>query len=136
MLPGNVLWTQRTSSSVLAVCPSLDRTTLLSGHQDGSLRFWDIKTGASSHIMQKLHSSHITHIDCHTNGYHILTTSKDNTLAMIDTRSYTKTMTFKASSFRITCEWSRSALRYVEGRLTFSSSIFQPSFNLYISTIV
>jgi autophagy-related protein 16 len=115
---GHAVRTVRTTSSVLSVCPTMDHSALVSGHQDGSVRVWDTATGASAHVIEKLHTSHVTCVTCSTNGYHLLTASKDNTLSVIDMRRYEKLFTLKApSSFRIVCDWSRACFspcgRYV-----------------------
>ena len=106
---GHAITSIRTSSSVLSVCPTMDHTALVSGHQDGSVRVWDPSTGTSVHVLEKLHSSHVTCVTCSSNGYHLLTASKDNTLSLIDMRRYEKLFTLKSpsSSFRIVCDWSR-----------------------------
>ena len=116
---GHAVSTIRTSSSVLSICPTVDQNALVSGHQDGSVRVWDVATGGSVLVLEKLHASHVTCVACSPNGYHLLTASKDNTLGLVDMRRYEKVLTMKSSSssFRIVCDWSRASFspcgRYV-----------------------
>ena len=66
-----------------------DGNTVASGHQDGGLRLWNMYTKDKIHSIPKLHSSHITCVlfDLRRN-YQLLTASRDNTLSIIDTRTY------------------------------------------------
>ena len=90
--------------------PLVDDTSIVSGHQDGSLRFWDIsRSPICTHTIEKHHTSHITSIQYSPcSSYHILTSSKDNTLLITDLRNYSVLRSFKIPpQFRISCEWSR-----------------------------
>jgi WD40 repeat protein len=69
---------------------SADGNSLTSGHHDGSLKFWDIsRSGQCIHTIDKLHTAHITSLQYNPkNNCQILTSSKDNTLRIVDTRNY------------------------------------------------
>lgn len=74
---------------IYAVAVSSDSSTVASGHQDGGLRIWNIQQGAKIHSIPKLHSSHISSVQFDPKrGNRILTASKDNTLTVIETRTY------------------------------------------------
>jgi WD40 repeat protein len=80
--------------------------TIASGHLDGKLRLWDVRTGHSTHIYDTIQITCVTvspgksaDILKHKSRFHnlirwihqldyshILTTSRDNTLKMIDIR--------------------------------------------------
>ena len=71
----------------VAVAP--DSNTLISGHQDGTSRVWDFLRSPTCVHSIKQHIAHVTHVQYSPkNSYEILTTSKDNTLSVLDTRNY------------------------------------------------
>jgi WD40 repeat protein len=78
-----------------------DRSTLTSGHQDGSLRFWDyLRSSQCTHTVTKLHTAHITNVQYSPrNSHDVLTLSKDNTLCILDTRNYTAVKVREVSYF-------------------------------------
>lgn len=66
-----------------------DCNTVASGHQDGGLRLWNMFTKDKIHSIPKLHTTHITSVSFDPRrNYQILTASRDNTLTIIDTRTY------------------------------------------------
>ena len=75
----------------MAVSP--DFATLVSGHQDGGVRFWERKSGNKVDTLPKLHSSGITCVgyspgrvkDLH---HRLLTLSRDNTLTLLDSLTH------------------------------------------------
>ena len=73
----------------MLVAVASDANTLLSGHQDGSVRIWDYKRSAVCVHTLKQHQAHVTHIQ-HSpkSSNEILTLSRDNTLSLIDARTY------------------------------------------------
>lgn len=67
-----------------------DMITLVSGHQDGAIRFWDFLRSPTCVHSVTQHTAHVTHVQFSPrNHYEILTSSKDNSLKIIDTRTYT-----------------------------------------------
>jgi WD40 repeat protein len=102
-----------TNTNTNTVQPLVDDTSVVSGHQDGSLRLWDIaRTPNCVHTMEKHHTAHVTSVAYSPRtSYHILTSSKDNTLAIVDLRNFSILKTFKAPQFRVSCEWSRVSKR-------------------------
>jgi WD40 repeat protein len=72
-----------------SVSVSSDCNTVASGHQDGGLRMWSMHTKDKIHAIPKLHLSQITCtlFDPRRN-YLILTASRDNTISLIDSRTY------------------------------------------------
>lgn len=72
-----------------------DCNTVASGHQDGGLRLWNMYTKDKIHSIPKLHASHITCVLFDSRrGYQLLTASRDNTLTIIDTRTYEPLMVY------------------------------------------
>ena len=95
---------------------SFDQATLASGHQDGSVRLWEISSGKNIHQLPKLHSSHTTCVQFSPGSIfggsggsanYLLTASRDNSLILLDTRTYGPVLTCRAPGFRVACDWSR-----------------------------
>jgi autophagy-related protein 16 len=84
-------------SSCNSVCLTYDGLVIVSGHLDSQLRFWDVKTGDSIKTLETLHTQQITHVALSPDGHSILTTSRDNCLKLVDSRTYTEIQTFKYS---------------------------------------
>jgi WD40 repeat protein len=64
-------------------------STIASGHQDGSLRFWDINTGNPIHQIPKHHNAHVTSVEYSPNSsFYIASYSRDNSVNIVDTRKY------------------------------------------------
>ena len=69
-----------------------DSSIIASGHHDGSVRFWDPLCSTMAHTMDKLHNALVTHVEYSPrNCYEIMTSSRDNTLRILDTRTYKPT---------------------------------------------
>jgi len=100
----------KTSSCVYSVDVSPDHGTIASGHQDGSVRFWDPNGSQTSHILPKLHAGAITSVQYHPGtGQQLLTASRDNTLLLIETRTGGPILTCRSPGFRISSDWSRAS---------------------------
>lgn len=76
------------ASSCNGLCISKDGGNIISGHLDGKLRFWDFKNNDCVHSISDIHSKQITSISLANDGKTLLTNSRDNTLKLIDTRTF------------------------------------------------
>ncbi|KAG5192957.1 WD40-repeat-containing domain protein [Tribonema minus] len=83
-------------------------STLVSGHFDGSLRFWDPRAAAKMHTITGLHSDQITSVQC--SGMNVLTASRDNTLKVLDVRSYETTACVSHDYYRAAAHFGRACL--------------------------
>ncbi|KAJ3109080.1 hypothetical protein HDU97_009198 [Phlyctochytrium planicorne] len=69
---------------------------IVSGHLDNNLKIWDSRLPKDSLVKEisGIHSNQITSVNISPSENQILTTSKDNTLRIIDTRTYEPISTF------------------------------------------
>lgn len=96
-------------SNCNAISFSMDGQTICSGHVDGNLRLWDIKTGK---LLSEVaaHSLAITSLCLSRNGNTILTSGRDNVHNLFDMRTFEVCATFRANGNRVASNWSRSCL--------------------------
>jgi autophagy-related protein 16 len=59
---------------------------LVSGHLDGSLKFWCTKNEEKIHEMKDVHGDAITSVKLTEDGNYVLTNSRDHTIKYIDIR--------------------------------------------------
>lgn len=85
-----------------------DGQTLISGHLDGGVRFWDANKGSEIADLTNVHSGQITSVSMSPDGSSLLTNSRDNTLKIIDVRTYHVLKTLKADSYQNGLNWSRA----------------------------
>jgi len=97
-------------SSCNDLAVSRDTNLIVSGHLDNKLRFWDIKTEQCAFELGGIHSGQITStcisLDCRV----VLTNSRDNTLKLVDIRTYEVGQTFTHENFRNGINWSRACM--------------------------
>ncbi|KAH9251693.1 hypothetical protein BASA81_010363, partial [Batrachochytrium salamandrivorans] len=67
---------------------------IVSGHLDNNLRIWDARTGNNIREITGIHSGQITNVEILPNSLQILTTSRDNTLQVLDVRTYKAVATY------------------------------------------
>ncbi|KAF2070613.1 hypothetical protein CYY_008070 [Polysphondylium violaceum] len=83
---------------------------LASGHVDHSLRFWDTNAGEATQCLTSIHEGQITSItNSPVNNNHILTSSRDHTLKIVDVRTYDVVKTYKDPEYRNGLNWTRAA---------------------------
>ncbi|XP_057435453.1 autophagy-related protein 16-like isoform X2 [Lotus japonicus] len=96
-------------SNCNALCFSMDGQTIFSGHVDGNLRLWDIKTGK---LLSQVgaHSLAITSVSLSRNGNVVLTSGRDNLHNLFDVRSLEVSGTLRGTGNRVASNWSRSCI--------------------------
>ena len=78
---------------IFLVDASPDCNTVCSGHQDGGLRFWNMTTKDRIHFIPKVHTAIVTCVQFDPKlGRYLLSASRDNTISVIDTRTYETTV--------------------------------------------
>lgn len=70
-----------------------------SGHFDGGVRFWDLRKGDIAHEVASLHpQSQVTAVVASSGGSQILTNGRDNTLRLLDVRTFGILRVYKAGA--------------------------------------
>ena len=102
-----------TFASVNDVCLlDFDGSTIASGHFDNNLRFWDARSGNCVKEVQGIHLGQITSVCPSPEGTQILTTSRDNTLRIVDVRTYETLSVLHADGYKTGTNWSKACFRY------------------------
>ena len=87
-----------------------DSFTAMSGHMDGGLRFWDMRTGDRAADISGLHDGGITSVQFHpTNVMQVLTNGKDSCLKVVDVRTCTALQTLTHDQFRTAFQYSSAS---------------------------
>ena len=82
--------------------------TVLSGHVDGSLRSWDIKSGKSTFTIPNLHTKQITSVTISPDGQTALTLGRDNVLKVVDLRTWETLRVYSDEGFRVGVNWAKA----------------------------
>lgn len=102
-----------TFASVNDVCLlDFDGSTIASGHLDNNLRFWDARSGNCVKEVTGIHMGQITSVCPSTDGSQILTNSRDNTLRILDMRTYETVSVLHADGYKTGTNWSKACFRY------------------------
>eukprot|EP01018_Ginkgo_biloba_P001618 Gb_04391 [translate_table: standard] len=96
-------------SNCNAVQLTADGQLICTGHVDGNLRFWDMRTGRVANEVAA-HAFSITSVSLSRNGNVILTSGRDNLHNLFDVRSFEVCATFRAQGHRVATNWSRSCI--------------------------
>ncbi|CAB4380336.1 unnamed protein product [Rhizophagus irregularis] len=92
-------------------------TTLVSGHLDNNLRFWDVRSGKDIKELTGIHLGQITSVSVSPDGAKVLTNSRDNTLKIVDLRTYDVEQTLHSDGYKTGANWARACFspdgRYV-----------------------
>ncbi|CAM9355100.1 unnamed protein product [Discosporangium mesarthrocarpum] len=84
---------------------------IASGHMDGSLRFWDLRSGSRSHCVSSIHTDQVTSVQFSLGSSNLLlTNSRDNTLKLVDTRTYEAITCLRHPNYRTPTAFSRACL--------------------------
>ena len=88
--------TLRHSATPYCVDVASDAFTAVSGHIDGGLRFWDIRTGDRTAEILGLHEGGVTSVQFHPIiENQVLTTGKDSSIKVVDIRTCTALQTMR-----------------------------------------
>lgn len=98
-------------SSCNAVALSRDGFTLVSGHFDSSLRFWSTEKGESKHELSNLHDKgQITSVTIAGDDNALLSCGRDDTLRLVDMRTYDVVRSFQSPAFRSGLNWTKATM--------------------------
>eukprot|EP00941_MAST-03F_sp_MAST-3F-sp1_P004219 g4219.t1 len=113
MASGRCTRTLACPSACTSVTFTMEGSTIISGHQDSGVRLWDVRAGAMTQEVKNIHRAAVTSVKVAPHGsgsLRILSMSRDNTLRMLDGRSYMEVQVFKESGFRV--GWNYSACSF------------------------
>jgi autophagy-related protein 16 len=103
--------TLRHSSTANCVDVAADAITAVSGHLDGGIRFWDLRSGERTADLPGMHEAAVTSVQFHPgDNTQVLTNSMDNSLKLIDVRTGTAVHTFRHQGLHTTHNWSSARL--------------------------
>ncbi|KAF9108501.1 hypothetical protein BGX27_008333 [Mortierella sp. AM989] len=106
---GYCIRTMFTFASVNDVCLlDFDGSTIASGHLDNNLRFWDSRSGNCVKEVSGIHLGQITSVCPSSDGSQILTNSRDNTLRILDVRTYETHTVLHADGYKTGTNWSKA----------------------------
>ena len=81
---------------------------VLSGHLDGGVRIWDLRSrgGLPTNEKKAVHEQQVTSIQLLPNEREILTCGRDNVIRILDCRTLEVSGEFSASNFRVGANWT------------------------------
>eukprot|EP00884_Botryococcus_braunii_P018248 jgi/Botrbrau1/5106/Bobra.0128s0017.1 len=89
---------------------TVDGSQIVSGHLDGTLRFWDVRIGKVVHELTGLHNGNITSVAVGHRGGVVLTCGRDHVLKLVDLKTYRVQAAFRAPGFTVSSVWCRACL--------------------------
>ncbi|KAI8912857.1 WD40-repeat-containing domain protein [Gorgonomyces haynaldii] len=111
----NTIFTLSSCNDLTLLDP--DGMTIASGHMDNNIRIWDSRSGNLIREITGMHFGQITGLHISPSYGQLLSTSRDNTLKIIDTRMFTAVATLFHDQFRPGMNWAKSCFscdgRYV-----------------------
>jgi autophagy-related protein 16 len=109
-MPNSQTTTFRHSSTANCSDVSGETQSVVTGHLDGGLRFWDVRSGDRILDIPSLHDGGITSVHWNPkNGHEVLTNGRDSTLKIVDARTSTIISTFIDRGFRTLTNYASSA---------------------------
>jgi autophagy-related protein 16 len=91
---------------------SYDGVTAVSGHLDGGVRFWDVRSGERTGEVSELHGGGVTSVNFNpNNNAEILTMGRDSTVKLVDVRQAGQELqTFQHADFKTDLSYSSCAI--------------------------
>lgn len=96
---GYVSKTLSSGSFVNALAATRDSYSCFSGHSDCGVRVWDWRAGKAIQEMV-LHGSAVTDVALSYDSRYFVSASRDNTIKLVDNRTYDVVQTFRDEKFR------------------------------------
>jgi autophagy-related protein 16 len=102
--------TLRCSSIPNSVASSNSTSSVVTGHADGGVRFWDVKTSQKVLELPSVHVGQCTSVAYHPiDGYTVCTTGRDNIVRLVDSRVGEVVVTLSDVKYRVNYNWSNAA---------------------------
>jgi autophagy-related protein 16 len=108
---GSSKWTAFVSSSINDLCLPCDGSArAMSGHVDNVVRIWDLgRDGQCVHEITGLHSQPVTSVCSNPcNQWEMLSNSRDDTLKIVDLRTYSARATLQQHGYANGINWNRA----------------------------
>ncbi|KNC97324.1 uncharacterized protein SPPG_09457 [Spizellomyces punctatus DAOM BR117] len=86
-----------------------DGTVIASGHLDNNIRIWDTRSGSLVRELTGIHHGQITSVTMSPTQNILMTTSRDNTLKLIDLSTYQTVGVLSHDQFRPGMNWLKSS---------------------------
>ena len=80
-----------------------------SGHMDNSIRVWDGRSGTCVKELAGIHSQHVISLSCIHGDRALLSMSRDNTIKIIDSRTFNVVLVLEDQGFRISHNQARAS---------------------------
>lgn len=88
----------------------MDSSIAVTGHLDGGIRFWDVRTGDRTADISGLHEGAVTSVQFHpTDTSKVLTNGMDSCIKLVDVRTASPIQTFRDELFQTSYAWSSAA---------------------------
>lgn len=103
--------TMRHSSTSNCLDVSSDAQTVVSGHMDGGMRFWDVRSGDRTADIPSVSEGGVTSVHFNpADNTKLLTNGRDSTLKLVDVRTCTTVQTISHPDFRTLTNHASCAL--------------------------
>ena len=104
--------TLRHSSTSNSLDMSYDGVTAVSGHHDGGVRFWDVRSGERTGEVTDLHTGGVSSVNFNpNNNAEILTLGSDSTLKLVDVRKAGQELqSFRYADFKNNLSYAACAI--------------------------
>ncbi|XP_052823294.1 autophagy-related protein 16-1 isoform X2 [Octopus bimaculoides] len=83
-------------------------TSIISGHFDKKVRFWDNRTSGDGVVKEVSLGGRVTSLDLSKDGNQILCCTRDDSLKILDLRTCSVLAILNADEFKVSCDWSRA----------------------------
>ncbi|RZC36311.1 autophagy-related protein 16-1-like, partial [Asbolus verrucosus] len=80
-------------------------STIISGHFDKSIRFWDSRSESSANNI--LFNGKVTSLDLTRDAKYLICCVRDDTLKLLDLRMNQVVNSFSCDGFKVGCDWAR-----------------------------
>ena len=95
------------ASGIFSLDIAMSDSVTVSGHRDGSLKFWSIRDSRMLHEMKNIHDSSISSVQyLPGDGNYVITSSRDQTVKLVDVRMFKVAQTYENELWSCYCETS------------------------------
>jgi hypothetical protein len=110
---GKCIRTLACPSACTSVAFTQDGSTVVTGHQDSGVRLWDVRAGAMTREVKGIHRAAVTSVLVAParagTALRLLSMSRDNTLKIVDGRTFLECAALKAQGFRVGWNYAAAA---------------------------